>query len=176
MATAFAAGPSGITADLEPDERRLLLALVEDLAGLLKPRAADDPLGLGLLRDVTISADPILARLLPDAYGDDEAASDEFRRLTEHGLRTHKSQALMAMATDLRESPGSVTLDAERAHAWLSGLNDLRLALGTRMGLGLDMPDMPEPSAAVAVLYDWLTWVQDGLIVAIGNAADTLAP
>lgn len=173
MATAFRAGGVGVEARLEPEERSLLLALVEDLASLLEPAAIADPLGLGLLDGAGRSADPVLARLLPDAYPHDDAAAAEFRRLTEHGLRSRKSQALTAMADDLHAASDDIRLDPAQARAWLSGLNDLRLALGTRMGLGVEALS---PPAALTALYDWLTWMQDALIAAIDDVADTLAP
>lgn len=175
MATAFTQGPIGLVAAFAPDELRLLLALAEDLATMLEPSLADDPLGIGLLAEASLSRDPVLARLLPNAYANDDEASDEFRRLTEHGLRTTKSAALVTMATGLRDSQGHVALDQAQANAWLSGLNDLRLAIGTRMGMGAD-DALPQSHASLEALYDWLTWMQDGLIAAIGDVADTLAP
>lgn len=173
MATAFRVADARIEAGFEVEERNLLVALVDDLASMLEPSVVEDPLGMGLLSTAGRSADPVLARLLPDAYPDDREAAVEFRRLTEHGLRSHKVAALTAMADDLRASSGRVSLDVAQSRAWLSGLNDLRLAIGTRMGLG--EPEV-EPEGAVAALYDWLTWLQDGLIAAIDDSADTLAP
>jgi len=63
-----------------------------------------------------------------------------------------------------------VRLDPEEAQAWLRVLNDLRLALGTRLELteddhdrfrGLDEND---PRYPMIVTYDWLTQLQDGLV------------
>lgn len=178
MTGAFSASPGGgVHGRLEPVERRVLAALAGDLARLLRPDPAADPTGLGILAEAGISADPVMARLLPDAYADAEAAV-EFRRYTEQSLREHKAVALEALVRSLETEHDLLALDAAQARAWLSGLNDLRLALGTRMGLGVDGvedvdADVPEP---VAALYDWLTWLQDGLITALLPAADTLAP
>ena len=136
MATAFMAQGSEFTAEMGADERALLLALLQDLSDLLAPATITDPLGLGLLASATISTDPVLARILPNAYTDDEAAATEFRRLTETGLRTKKVQALDSMAETLRRAGDDLCLTVDEVHAWLSGLNDLRLAIGTRLGLG----------------------------------------
>ena len=46
--------------------------------------------------------DPVLARLFPTAYPDDEEAAAEFRRFTEGGLRDGK-----AGGRDRRSSTGS---------------------------------------------------------------------
>ena len=170
MATAFRCEDGAVRAELSSEERGLFIALVVDLHGLVEPDHANDPLGLGLLDDATLSTDPVLARLLPDAYSDDAEASAEFRRLTEHGLRTRKAEALETMRSTLFAE--SLVLDREQSRAWLAGLNDLRLAIGTRMGL--DDVDADAPSEAVAALYDWLTWMQDCLIDAITRCADTL--
>lgn len=175
MATAFTADGADITAEIGADERALLLALLQDLADLLEPATIADPLGLGLLESAAISADPVLARILPNAYSGDDVASVEFRRLTETGLRTRKVEALQTMAQTLRTTEDDLRLAADEANAWLTGLNDLRLAIGTRLGLGADVEVEALPEA-VSALYDWLTWMQDCLIAAIGDLADTLAP
>lgn len=175
MARAFRAEVGGaVSVALEAPEQALLIALLEDLRGLLQPAAADDPLGLGLLEVATPSDDPVLARLLPDAYIDDEDAAGEFRRLTEHGLRTDKAARIERMVQDLRaQEAGEWLLPAGAADTWMLGLNDLRLALAGRMGLGVDAAPAAVPSA-LADLYDWLTWLQDSLIDAVTGGADTL--
>jgi hypothetical protein len=61
-------------------------------------------------------------------------------------------------------------LDTADAQAWLRALNDLRLALGTRLEItedsyerlaGLDWDD---PRYAMFAIYDWLTLLQDTLV------------
>ena len=46
--------------------------------------------------------DPALARLLPDAYADDDEASAEFRRFTERTLRETKMRAPLSASAPLR--------------------------------------------------------------------------
>ena len=80
----------------------------------------------------------MLARLFPDAYRDDEETAVEFRRYTEHSLREAKhANARMALAT--LDGPGTEhRLTDEEVQAWLGSLNDLRLALGTKLDVTED--------------------------------------
>jgi Domain of unknown function (DUF2017) len=117
--------------------------------------------------------DPVLSRLLPDGYRDDSEAAEEFRRLTESTLRQQKCAAADRVLADLAEPGGTVRLDAETTETWLAALNDVRLALGTRLDVQEDMadPDPDDPDAAAYVVYVWLTELQDVLVeVAAENA------
>jgi hypothetical protein len=111
--------------------------------------------------------DPALARLLPDAYRDDAEASGEFRRLTESSLRREKVAAAERMLAALpADGPGEVRLDPETTETWLATLNDVRLALGTRLEVTEEMkePDPEDPDAPAYVVYLWLTELQGVLI------------
>jgi hypothetical protein len=117
--------------------------------------------------------DPVLARLLPDAYPDDPAAAGEFRRYTESGLRSGKVAAARTVLDTLPEGGGRVRLSAEQAQAWLRSLNDIRLALGVRLEVTEDRDAMLEradqggPQAAGLWIYDWLTLLQETLVEAL---------
>lgn len=158
-------------------EKGLLTTLLEQLIEFVAPESGDDvdPLValVGLDPDAQTPEDPALARLLPDAFRDDPEAADEFRRFTERGLRESKvAQATTAIET-LRRSGEKVTLSAADADAWLMALNDLRLALGTRIGIteeGIDdLAALPEddPRGATFHVYDWLTYLQESLVQAL---------
>ena len=85
--------------------------------------------------------DPVLRRLLPDAYLDDPEGSADFRRLSGGAVRGHKVEAIDSVLADLdllRTQDGGVAVSEERAAAWLTALNDARLALGTLLALGED--------------------------------------
>jgi hypothetical protein len=113
--------------------------------------------------------DPALARLLPDAYRDDAAAAGEFRRLTEASLRRDKVSAADRMLAALpADGPGEVRLDPETVESWLSTINDVRLALGTRLEVTEEMPepDPDDPDAPAYVVYLWLTELQGVLVEA----------
>jgi hypothetical protein len=112
-------------------------------------------------------SDPALARLLPDAYRDDAEAADEFRRLTESSLRRDKVIAAERMLAALPEDgAGEVRLDPETTESWLATINDVRLALGTRLEVTEEMaePDPEDPDAPAYVVYLWLTELQGVLI------------
>jgi hypothetical protein len=85
--------------------------------------------------------DPVVRRLLPDAFLDDPEASAEFRRLSADTVRGRKVGAIDTVLEDLdamRRQEGAVVVDAERAAAWLTALNDARLALGTLLAVSED--------------------------------------
>jgi hypothetical protein len=121
----------------------------------------------------SIPDDPVLARLLPDAYADDPAAAGEFRRYTESGLRSAKVAAARTVLGTLPEDGGKVRLSADEAQAWLRAINDIRLALGVRLDITEDRDAMLEqasqgsPQAAGLWIYDWLTLIQETLVEAL---------
>ena len=159
---------------LRPDETPVLRGLLEQLAELVAPpeQADDDPLAamVGIGTATSAPHDPVLARLFPDAYAQDEQAASEFRRYTETGLRERKlADARTSLAT--LDGPGpTYSLDPEQVHAWLGALNDLRLALGTRVDVEEDwasqlaglQPD--DPRLVLFGLYDWLSVLQELLV------------
>jgi hypothetical protein len=117
--------------------------------------------------------DPVLARLLPDAYRDDPEAAGEFRRYTEQGLRSGKVAAAQTVLDTLPAGGGHVRLEPEDAQAWLRALNDVRLAIGTVLGITEDYEDEMEaaswadPRSAYLEVYHWLGYVQDSLVRAL---------
>ena len=117
--------------------------------------------------------DPVLARLLPDAYRDDPESAGEFRRYTEQGLRSGKVAAAQTVLDTLPAGGGRVRLRPEDAQAWLRSLNDVRLAIGTVLGITEDYEDEMEaagwadPRSAYLEVYHWLGYVQDSLVRAL---------
>ncbi|HEV7932219.1 MAG TPA: DUF2017 domain-containing protein [Actinomadura sp.] len=173
MNTGFERDEKGVRLRLATDEAAVVRTLVEQLLTLLgeRPDREGGLAALGISERAEAPDDPVLARLFPDAYrGDDEAAGD-FRRYTEAGLRDRKQHEAAVVLDGLRA--GEVTLDDEAAQAWLRVLNDVRLALGTRLDItedfydrmaGLDVNDPRYPMFAV---YDWLTFLQESLVRAL---------
>src|SRR5260370_18873476 len=117
--------------------------------------------------------DPVLARLLPDGYRDDPAAAGEFRKYTEPALRSAKHQAAREMLDKLPGAGGRIQLTQDQALSWLKALNDVRLALGVRLGVTEDFeqqwgrlkPDDPQWTAFE--VYAWLGAVQESLVQAL---------
>ena len=179
-------------------EALLLRSLAAQLIELLaddQPSAARpvDPLAslLDFQGPVDPPEDPVLARLLPDAYRDDEEAAADFRRYTEQGLREGKvgnarvvidtlhdgglpdADEVEELADDDRDNVVEVLLDADRSQSWLRCLTDLRLALATRLGIEDDddrrwerLPD-DDPRAQMYDIYGWLGYLQETLVLAL---------
>jgi hypothetical protein len=117
--------------------------------------------------------DPVLARLLPDAYSDDPEAAGEFRKYTEPALRSAKYEVAKQLLDTLPEAGGRIQLSNDEALAWLKALNDVRLALGVRLGVTEEFeqewaklkPDDPQWTAYE--VYAWLGAVQESLVQAL---------
>ncbi|SHH01497.1 protein of unknown function [Jatrophihabitans endophyticus] len=135
-------------------EAQLLTGLLDDLGTLLAAEDADDP---------------VQQRLFPAAYPDDGDAEAEYRGLTESSLRDERVERIAACVAELARD-ATVTLGGEDvSRRWLQVLNDLRLALGTRLGVTEEPPaiDPTDPEAQPWLIYDWLTGVQDAVVTAL---------
>lgn len=125
-------------------------------------------------------SDPALARLVPDAYTEDDGAAAEFRQITERELLDHRRADADAVLqtltvrgrrlhpTALRGEAGavlSIALDADATTAWLRTLAALRLVLASRLGIAHeDEHDEADPRFGI---YDWLGYRLDGLVRAV---------
>jgi hypothetical protein len=132
--------------------------------------------------------DAVLRRLLPDAYGgpgapadedadETRAHSSEFRRFTENDLRAGKREDALAVIRTLDAlSPagdGGAVLKLTPAESvqWLRALNDLRLAIGTRLEITDEddtdllyrLPD-EDPRKPMVMAYLWLGGLQETLV------------
>ncbi|TDC94313.1 DUF2017 domain-containing protein [Actinomadura sp. 7K507] len=165
----------GIRVRLEAEEIALLRALMEQLLALLgdAPAEDDELASVGISENATKPDDPVLARLFPDAYGDEGdggEAAGEFRRYTEMGLRDGKREAAGVVLGSLGEPKADVFLDEKQAQAWLRALNDVRLALGTRLDISeewyeeAEKMDKDDPRTPMFAAYDWLTMLQESLV------------
>lgn len=134
-----------------------------------------------LVDDTAATQDPAVARLVPDAYVDDDDAAQEFRELTESDLLTRRSEDAAAVLASLRHdgarlSPTTVdpalamtaftiTLDGEEVGAWLRTLAALRLVLASRLGIVTEEDhDTDDPRFGI---YEWVGYRLDGLVRAI---------
>jgi uncharacterized protein DUF2017 len=146
-----------VVARLDRAEAQIVGLLLDQLEQLL---ATDDD----------VAQDPVLARLLPDGHRGDERLAADYRELTESTLRGGKADDLATVRATLPLGGGEVRLDGDQAGAWLRTSNDLRLALGTRLGITeeTEPPDDPasEEGQQLAVYY-WLTGLQGSLVDAL---------
>ena len=193
-----------LTITFTSQEAHVLINLTEQLLELLAEGEGQshqvDPLLhlVGISNADSLPEDPVLRRLLPNAYADEKAAG-EFRRYTEHGLREKKKahaltiyEALLPQDEDwsgdtpLDKGSLTVSFGTADAMAWLGGLNDLRLALAVRLGIGAELNDKTrttestepihqkyelmvdsDPMKAVYSVYSWIGWLQQSLLEAI---------
>ena len=192
MATAFKRKGDRFVVRLDDIERQVVMGLLQQTLDFIEPEAVE-PSGdafedlvatMGVPRlddggDVAEPEDPALARLLPSGNRQDEAVAAEFRRLTEHGLRERKAQNLgMALAALAAASGDKVSFDLEQAQALVVALTDVRLLLGERLGLRtdedadalverLEQADDHDVETMLAAYYDFLTWLQESLTLAL---------
>ncbi|MCL2541126.1 MAG: DUF2017 domain-containing protein [Nocardioidaceae bacterium] len=182
-----------VIATLSALEADLLRSLAAQLVELIHNERAATSTGSDPLEDLldfsgptTEPEDPVLQRLFPSAYHDDEEAAGEFRRYTEGGLRDSKSKAAESIIDALEEAglppdPNDpdlvidVELDEGAALTWMRAMADLRLALGVRLEVEEDdqdywdsLPD-DDPRAQAHHLFEWLGYLQETLIDAVAG-------
>ncbi|MDH6281700.1 DUF2017 domain-containing protein [Prescottella soli] len=175
-----------LRSEMDAHEAAVLRSLVSSVTGLLEERAASAPTDeLAALTGMRTGnsdtpSDAALARLLPDFQRADPDAPDNdpergnvnsaLRSLHEPDIIDDKIAAGAVMLQTVPAEGGKVALTPEQADAWLAGLNDIRLALGTNLGIDADTPDELEegdPRAPHLDVYHWLTWMQDSLVQAL---------
>jgi hypothetical protein len=183
----------GASVWLSADEAALLRALVVPVMELLNdparpaPAASEPAESADLFDDLEkmfnettatppdAPADPVLARLLPDAYQEDPEAASEFRKYTESSLREAKKYFAQTMLDTLPAKGGRVKLSADQARDWLRALNDVRLMFGVRLEVTEDFEqqltalDPKDPRIAAFEVYGWLGAVQESLVRAIAR-------
>jgi Domain of unknown function (DUF2017) len=164
------AGVPGVDA-VQPGAQPTADTLAPGTPGVPSPAELEAMLGIG--RPAQAPQDPALARLLPDAYRDDPDAAGEFRRFTEQSLRTAKQASARTVLDTLPSGGGPVKLSGEQAQSWLRALNDVRLALGVRLGVTEEFEeqwqelDSLDPRSAAFEVYAWLGGVQESLVQAL---------
>ncbi|MFD5447192.1 DUF2017 domain-containing protein [Streptomyces sp. NPDC003470] len=189
----------GAAVALDDVEISIIRSLAVQLLELIGPgpaeNASDDPLAeLFAEGPSEPPSDPVLRRLFPDAYGDPEetpqareaeeqrAHSAEFRRYTENDLRAGKREnalavirALDALASESAGEDGAVLkLSPDESRQWLGALNDLRLAIGSRLEIADEddsdllfrLPD-EDPRKPMVMAYLWLGGLQETLVATL---------
>lgn len=120
-----------------------------------------------LLADDETTGDPVVERLLPPGHASDSRIAADYRDLTESALREGKADDIALVRAGLPVDGGEVRLDEDQARAWLRTTNDLRLALGTRLGVSADRELPEDPADQQVAVYHWLTAVQGSLVDAL---------
>ncbi|WP_309649933.1 DUF2017 domain-containing protein [Nocardioides sp.] len=182
-----------IIANFTGFEADLLRSLASQLVELLRneaavPREDQDPFEamMDFSGPTTEPEDPVLARLFPTAYPNDDEAASEFRRFTEGGLRDGKAAAAITIIDTLEEAglPEQLTedglmidveLDEPTAVTWMRSFTDLRLALATRLEIEdgdeafwASLPD-EDPRSQAHDIYEWVGYLQETIVGALSR-------
>jgi hypothetical protein len=125
-------------------------------------------------------ADPVLERLFPRAYlePEDVERDAEYHRLVREDLLEAKLANLDVVTSTLDRGTLSlrrwtIELSEDEAGAWLGALNDLRLALGVRLGITEDFEgdiDPSDPQAPALNVLSYLGWLEENLVDALSTA------
>ncbi|MGI8407190.1 MAG: DUF2017 family protein [Actinomycetota bacterium] len=145
----------GLRVHLEGDEAEILRRLIAEMQMLLEAELAQDPVN---------------QRLFPQAY-EDAADSSAYNELIGDELRNTKKLAARTVLERLGER-GELhsSIPEEEVDAWLTLITDLRLAIGTRLGvteetMADDMDTDSSDAQAYAVMH-WLGWLQESILTA----------
>jgi hypothetical protein len=183
----------GVTVRLSGGEATLLRTLVVPVMELLNdperpspppaPETSTDDVFAELEKQFSqpdepapeLPMDPVVARLLPDAYRDDPEKASEYRKYTESSLREAKKYFAQTLLETLPPQGGKVRLTGDQARDWLRALNDIRLMFGVRLEVTEDFEDQlsaldpKDPRAAAFEVYGWLGAVQESLVRALAR-------
>jgi Domain of unknown function (DUF2017) len=161
--------PSARSGPSAPSEAAALDESADVFADLEKQFSSpDEP-------DPELPADPVVARLLPDAYQDDPEKAGEFRKYTESSLREAKKYFAQTLLETLPPEGGKVRLTGDQARDWLRALNDIRLMFGVRLEVTEEFEDQlaaldpKDPRLAAFEVYGWLGAVQESLVHALAR-------
>ena len=142
-------GEDRYAAELDEHLRTLVGGLVDDLGALLE------------------TDDPRLVRLFPPPYGDDEERNAGYAVLAGAELREQRLAALDQVSEHL----DATELDEDQLMAWMRSINDIRLVMGTMLGIDDDTgpPDGDEDDAAAYGVYEFFGALLETIVAALAD-------
>ncbi len=171
---------------LASHEAALLESLVTSMAAMHDERESSSPADeleeiTGLKTGNSRPPDEeTMKRLLPDFFrsqndhpagsGTAESLNSALRSLHEPEIIGAKRQAAQRVLDTVPNGGGRFELTTDDAHAWAAAVNDVRLALGTMLGIGPEGPGrMPpdHPMTGHFDVYQWLTVLQEYLVLGL---------
>jgi hypothetical protein len=171
---------------LAQHEAALLQSMVTSLLAMLDEREASSPADeLEKITGIRTGnarrpEDATMGRLLPDFYRSErthpagsatvESLNGALRSLHEPAIIEAKRQAGERLLKTIPGGGGRFELTQDDASAWIAAVNDVRLALGTMLGVGPDGPEQlpaEHPMAGHLDVYQWLTVLQEYLVLAL---------
>ncbi len=150
--TIRAKGPDRFLVDLPDELRDVLTEVCTEVLHLLTGDDAPD--------------DPALRRVFPAASTDDPELDADYRALVHSDLLRSRRELLVRIVDTAHDRE----LDRSTIEAWMTGLNTIRLVLGTRLDVREDeLPDLApdDPDLPAWALYEFLGalvgWIVDAL-------------
>ncbi len=156
----------GVVAYLFKEEAKVFEDIAMDLRAILETPA--------------LGEDPVRERLFPRAYLDptEETAEMAWAAFAHPELMESRVQVLMNIVESLNrlelasgelglQNMHFVVLEPQETESWLKGINDLRLALGTRLNISDETEqkiDPFDPHSNLHEIYNWLTALQQDLL------------
>jgi len=118
------------------------------------------------------SDSPLLTRLFPPPYVYDEERNEGYAALATPELMDNRTAAIAT----LRETLRATSLTAEELMAWMRSINDMRLVLGTLLGIDNDhaMPDIAEDMADTYAVYEYLGYLLEVIVVPLNSTIEDL--
>ena len=147
-------GPDRFTINLRDDLREVMASACAQTLALL-----DD--------DATRDANPSLRRVFPVAHASDESVDRAYRDLVHGDLLRTRREALERVCATANDTQ----LDRATLEMWMTGLNIVRLVVGTRLDVSEDgFPELEQddPDLPAWAVYEFL-----GILV--GMIVDALA-
>ena len=140
------------------DERAVVGHLLDELRALLTADDADP---------AAAQTSPLLRRLFPTAYPDDEEKEAEYQRLMREELVTSRVVQIDAVAEMLRADE-KAHLDEGQVIALMQSVNAVRVVLGTMLDVGEDdeigTGTVGDEFEAERQLYAFLSWLLDWIV------------
>lgn len=110
---------------------------------------------------------PLLTRLFPTPYGDNTERNEGYAALAGPELIEHRMEALATVRSTLRAD----VVTEDELMAWMRSINDMRLVLGTLLGVSEDTgpPEVPEELSETARVYEFLGYLLEITVAALGS-------
>jgi hypothetical protein len=121
----------------------------------------------GQLRDLLSTDSELLVRLFPPPYGEDSERNEGYAVLAGAELMEHRLAALDVVTEHL----DATELDEAQLMAWMRSINDIRLVMGTMLGLEEDhrLPDLDEQGLATLSVYEFFGALLEMIVTALSD-------
>ena len=120
------------------------------------------------MRELIESHDQLAWRLFPNPYPDHEKAADDYSEMIGDDLEERHLAAL----TVVEETLDAKRLEEDQMAAWMSAVNDLRIVIGTRLGVEEDteIDDfVGEVDQSLFLTYSYLGIMLDRIVQAVSG-------